>query len=223
MTLNEAAQHKLAEFVAAGRQIADHDLVRCSSGNLSCRIDDDLIALTPRAGWLGRLDADQIALCRLTDGACINGKMPSVEAGFHSGVLAARPDVNVVLHYQSPYATTISCQTTIPNNFSVIPEVPFYVGTPVLIEYDAPGSGQLAAKVIAALKEHDLVMLTNHGQVVVGRDFTDVIQKAVFFELACQIIVLGRDVRTMSDADGDDLRRRAQRERSAKSDASVKS
>ena len=34
-----------------------------------------------------------------------------------------------------------------------------------------------------------MVMLRNHGQVTAGRDFNDTIQKAVFFELACDIII----------------------------------
>jgi ribulose-5-phosphate 4-epimerase/fuculose-1-phosphate aldolase len=43
--------------------------------------------------------------------------------------------------------------------------------------------------VTESMKTHDLVVLQNHGQVVVGKSFDDVIQKALFFELACGIIM----------------------------------
>jgi ribulose-5-phosphate 4-epimerase/fuculose-1-phosphate aldolase len=43
------------------------------------------------------------------------------------------------------------------------------------------------------MKDHDLAMMANHGQIVVGKSFDDVIQKAVFFELACEIILRGGD------------------------------
>jgi len=39
------------------------------------------------------------------------------------------------------------------------------------------------------MKQHDLAILRNHGLVAVGTTFDDVIAKAVFFELACKIIV----------------------------------
>ena len=43
------------------------------------------------------------------------------------------------------------------------------------------------------MKNHDLVVLKNHGQVVVGKSFDDVIQKALFFELACGIIMRSKN------------------------------
>ena len=39
----------------------------------------------------------------------------------------------------------------------------------------------------------NLALLRNHGQVVVGKSLDDAIQRAVFFELACTVLVLGRD------------------------------
>ncbi len=37
--------------------------------------------------------------------------------------------------------------------------------------------------------DHDLGVMANHGQVTVARDFDHAIQNAVFFELACEIIL----------------------------------
>jgi len=70
----------------------------------------------------------------------------------------------------------------------VIPELPIYVGEPAVVKYSPPGSKELADETIAAMQGHDLAILQNHGQVVVGKDFNDTIQKAGFFELACQIL-----------------------------------
>jgi len=38
-------------------------------------------------------------------------------------------------------------------------------------------------------KEHHVIQLINHGQVIVGSTFEEVLQRAIFFELACQIVV----------------------------------
>jgi ribulose-5-phosphate 4-epimerase/fuculose-1-phosphate aldolase len=49
----------------------------------------------------------------------------------------------------------------------------------------------LAKAVTAAMRTHNLVQLRNHGQVTAAADFRHAIQNAVFFELACEIILRG--------------------------------
>jgi ribulose-5-phosphate 4-epimerase/fuculose-1-phosphate aldolase len=136
------------------------------------------------------LTPDDISLCRIADGTPLNDKKPSVEIGFHAGVLRHRPDVNVVLHYQSPAATTLACCRDLASiDFSVIVEIPYYIGPVGLVPYILPGSPALAQAVTQTLKTHDLAILANHGQVTVGKTFDDAIQKAAFFELACEILL----------------------------------
>ena len=201
-----------ASFIAAGRRIAAHDLVRFSSGNCSWRVAPDLVALTAKGAWLGELTEAEIALCRLEDGEVLGEAAPSVEAGLHLGILRARPDVDVVLHCQPPAATAVACSRIVERSFDVIPEVPFYCGEVAVVEYLAPGSPHLAEAVTAAGRSHDVVVLRNHGLVVAGRDFTDVVQKAGFFELACWIVVHGHGVRPLAPGDAAALRERAARE-----------
>mgnify|MGYP002544867892 CR=1 FL=1 len=77
-----------------------------------------------------------------------------MECGFHLGVLRERPDVNVVLHFQSPYATAVACMQETPKDFNVTAEVPCHVGSEIpVIPYFRPGSKELAEAVIAGMKE----------------------------------------------------------------------
>ena len=189
----------LQEFVAAAHRVAEHGLVLCSSGNLSWRVDDERMLVTTTDSWMSTLSKDQIAVCRVTDSAILNGKQPSKEIGFHAGILRERSDVNIVLHYQSPYATTLSCRQRQVEDFSVIPEIPYYIGSVGVVPYFTPGSHELASAITSAMKQHDVVILRNHGQVAVGSTFDDVIIKAVFFELACKIIFhAGEQLRLLS-------------------------
>ena len=183
----------LEEFVSACHRVASHGLVRSSSGNLSCRVNEECMLITATRSWMGELTRDQVAICRISDGAVLNEKKPSAENGFHFGILRERSNVNVVLHFQSPYATAIACSGRDYNNFSVIPEIPYYLGQIATVPYLNPGSNELAREVISAMKEHDLVILKNHGQVTVGNNFDEVIQKATFFELACEVILQAGD------------------------------
>lgn len=184
-----AGNKKIRAFVDACHRVADFGLLRCSSGNMSCRLSDKLAVLTASGAWLGEITARQAAICRIDNGQCINGLTPTVENKFHLGILRKRPDVSVVLHFQSPFATAIACGKPNDYNFNVIIEVPYYIKDPAVVKYLPPGSVALADAVIAAFEEHDMAILCNHGLVTVGRDFNDAIQKACFFELACQILL----------------------------------
>lgn len=189
--MREIPEATLDRFVDACHEVAKHGLVRCSCGNLSMRVDAECFLVTATGSWMSHLTRDQIAVCRIDDGISISDKKPSSETGFHAGILRSRSDVNVVLHFQTPCATTVACRATDNVDFSLIPEIPFYIGPVARVPYFTPGSEELAAAVTQAMRTHDMVLLSNHGQVTAGQDFDRVLQNAEFFELACEIILLG--------------------------------
>ena len=187
--MEQSTKEKITSFVEACHKIAAYGLLRCSSGNMSYRLDGELVALSASGAWFAELGADEVAVCRLEDGRCVNGKTATIEKALHLGILRNRVDVNVVLHFQSPFATAIACGRKRDHNFAVILEVPYYIGKVAVVEYLPPGSIELAEAVVSAMKTHDMAILRNHGLVTVGKDFKDVISKASFFELACQILL----------------------------------
>ena len=176
-------------FVDACHEVAAQGLVRCSSGNISWRINEDYMLITATSAWMANITKEHIALIRISDRAILNDEKPSSESGFHLGIMQNRPDVNVILHFQSPNATALACCAKDLTNFYIIPEIPYYIGEISVLPYLDPGSKNLAEAVITAIEKHDLVTLKNHGQVTVGKSFDDVIQKATFFELACDILL----------------------------------
>ncbi len=185
----------IERFVAEAHRVGDAGLTICSSGNLSWRIGDEVL-LSATGSWVPNLRKDQVAICNLADGRVLNGVRPSMESVFHLGVLRERPDCNVVLHFQSPYATALACMKTIPD-INMTAEVALYVGAEVpVIPFVRPGSPELAEKVIEALADHDSCFLRKHGQVVCGKDFDDAFQRAMFFEMGCRLALM-----TKGDAD----------------------
>ena len=183
-------KNQIQQFIEQAHRVGKERLQLCSSGNLSWRIDDDLALISGTGSWLPRLAEQNIAVCRISDGQRIDGAKPSMESSFHLGVLRERKDVNVVLHFQSEFATVVSCMKNKPTDFNVTAEVPCYCGSEIpVLPYYRPGSPELAKSVTEAMQNHDTVLLSKHGQVVCGKDFDDAFQKAVFFEMACEIIV----------------------------------
>lgn len=186
------AEEYFDRFLAQAHRIGDAGLTLCSSGNLSWRIGDEAL-VSGTGSWVPALRRENIALCDIASGQVKNGIRPSMESGFHLGILRERPDVNVVLHFQSEFATAVACMENIPSDFNVTAEIPCHVGSEIpVIPYFRPGSPELAEHVVAAMKDHDSILLRKHGQVVCGKDFDEVFERAVFFEMACRIIILTR-------------------------------
>ena len=189
------------DFIRASHRMAQAGLMRFSSGNLSWRIDDTQVFLTASRSWMERLTADDVVTVNLADGAVTAGqKSPSVESRFHLGILRRRPEVSVVLHFQSPSATALACSAAVSDwNLAVIPEIPYYIGPVGCVGFFMPGSEELAQATIDVMADHDLAMMQNHGLVVVGTSPDDVIQKAGFFELACDILLKNPKAAALSD------------------------
>ena len=183
----------IAQFIAQAHRYGDAKLMLCSSGNLSWRIGEEAL-ISGTGSWVPTLGKEKVSICNM-------------ESTFHLGILRERPDVNVVLHFQSEYATAVSCMKNKPANFNVTAEIPCHVGSEIpVIPYYRPGSPELAKAVVEAMQKHNSVLLTNHGQVVCGKDFDQVYERATFFEMACRIIVQsGGDYSVLTPAEIEDL------------------
>ena len=180
----------IERFIEAAHRVGQERLQLCSSGNLSWRVNKDLALVSGTGSWLPRIAKENVAICNISTGMRVDGPKPSMESVFHLGVLRQRKDMNVVLHFQSEFATIVSCMKNKPKSFNVVAEVPCYCGKEIaVIPYYRPGSKELADAVTHALTDHDCVLMSKHGQAVCGKDFDDAFQKAVFLELACSILV----------------------------------
>lgn len=199
-------EEHIQKFLEQAHRVGDAALTICSSGNLSWRIGDEAL-VSGTGSWVPSLQKEKVSQCLVATGEVLNGVKPSMESGFHLGVLRARPDCDVVLHFQSPFATAVACMQETPKDFNVTAEVPCHVGKEIpVIPYYRPGSPELAAAVIAALKDHNSALLLKHGQVVCGKNFDEVFERAMFFEMACRIIVQsGGKYTTLTPEEIDDL------------------
>ncbi len=198
---------KTEAFVKACHKLGDFDLVKCSSGNMSWRLDDNNAMVSVSGAWLAEITAEQVSVCNIKDGTCVSGPAATIESEFHLGILRQNREVNVVLHFQSPYATAIACGDPASYNYNVITEVPAYIGAPAIVEYILPGSSELAQAVISAMKNAKMAILRNHGLVTVGKDFNEAIERACFFELACRILLCQDNPKFLDDKQVEALRK----------------
>lgn len=181
-------KYQFEEFVRQAHRVGEAGLTICSSGNLSWRICDEAL-VSGTGSWVPELKPGNVSVCKVATGEIMNGVKPSMESVFHLGIMRNRPDVNVVLHFQSPYATLLACTKERATNINVTAEMPLHVGRVIpVIPFKLPGTPELAEAVVEAMKNRNAIQLAKHGQVVCGKDFDDVFQRAMFFEMGCRIV-----------------------------------
>lgn len=188
----------IEKLISYAHKVKAAGLVTGSSGNISTRLYRNMFAISSAGAYLGELDKDEITTCYLDDKDKYDGPAPSMETPFHRLIYLERPDVKAILHFQSPYATTLACARTLDFNLNFIPEVPAYLKNIKVISYSNPGSELLKEDIKANIMGADcnMLILRGHGQIAIGKDLKTVLRNAEIFELACMIKCQGFELNT---------------------------
>jgi L-fuculose-phosphate aldolase len=97
-----------ASLVACGMSLTDKGLLTQTSGNLSVRVADDRILITPSGLPYYEIAPEDLVVVGL-DGTILEGsRRPSSELPLHTLVYRERPDIRAIVHTHSPMATTLA-------------------------------------------------------------------------------------------------------------------
>lgn len=105
--MNRTFEESARELVEAGRVLYELGMVPATSGNFSARIAEDRIAITVSGRHKGQLNISDIMQIDHS-GHSGDGRRPSAETELHLQIYRRLPDVAVILHHHSLYATLIS-------------------------------------------------------------------------------------------------------------------
>jgi ribulose-5-phosphate 4-epimerase/fuculose-1-phosphate aldolase len=162
-------------IVKVGRSMFDRGLTPGSSGNISVRLSDGRLLMTPTNACLGDLDPLRLSLLD-SEGRHLSGDRPTKEAFLHRCMYCERGSDQAVIHLHSIHAVAVSVLADVNANDVLPPLTAYYVmrvGTLPLVSYYRPGDDRLALAVQAKASEHHAVLLANHGPVVSGKSLHD--------------------------------------------------
>lgn len=157
------------DIVEACRRLYVKGFVASNDGNISVRVGPDRVVTTPTGLSKGFLTPDQLVTCDF-EGKRLSGHLnPSSEVGMHLMIYRERPDVNSVVHAHPPVATGFAV-AGIPLSECVLPEVIITLGSIPIAKYGTPGSVEISEPILPLLRDHDAILLGNHGAVTIGPD-----------------------------------------------------
>ncbi len=184
----EAAAVK-EEFCAVGRKLWLRKYVDGNGGNLSCRIGPNHVLCTPTRVSKYDLTPEDISLTDL-EGEQLAGTQPRTsEILLHMEIYKTVPEAKAVVHCHPPYATACAITGRVPPNL-VLPEFELFVGKVAMAPYETPGTRAFAETVRPFVKQHNTVLLANHGVVCWADTVTHAEWLVEVLEFYCQTLAL---------------------------------
>src|SRR6266567_2018654 len=180
-----------AAIVEVGRRLYARGYTASNDGNISTRLDDRRLLMTPKSVCKGFMNEQMMVITDL-DGKKIAGERnPSSEMQMHLEVYRQRPDARAVVHAHPPIATGFAV-AGIPLDRAVLAEVVTTLGSIPIAEYATPSTMELPEAVRKYIKAHDGMLLANHGALTIGTDLFAAYYKMETIEHFAKISLVAR-------------------------------
>ncbi len=168
-------EQPLEDLLDACRRLHAGGLLAASDGNLSVRLPNGLIAMTPSGVPKARVQLADLAHLQL-DGTILSGR-PSSELAMHLAIYRAVPQARAIVHAHPPTAIAWSLARPelkeLPSDG--LPEVILAAGRIPIVPMALPGTEGMGDNLLPFLPEHRLLILARHGGLCWGEHLDEAV------------------------------------------------
>lgn len=187
-------RHEIAtKIVEIGKRMYERGFVAANDGNISARLRDGSILITPTGVSKGDMSPETL-LCITPEGEIISGEgKKSSETDMHLRIYRENPKVRAVVHAHPPYSTAFAV-AELPLDLPIYPEAMVILGEVPCAPYAKPGTPAVGDSIAPYCKTRRAVLLAHHGLVAWGRDLTEAWHRMESAEGYARIIMLTKYV-----------------------------
>ena len=174
-------------LVECSHMLYDRNLTVSAGGNMSVRINDREILITPSGVNKGLVREDDLVKMDM-DGNVLSGGKPSIEHKFHLGIYRENPETNAVVHCHPLYCLAILTRgedlksTLTPEGVLLLDQVP-------TCRYATPGSDELVEAVMEYAHAPAMLM-ARHGAITQGRTLEEAYNRMEELEFQAHLQIL---------------------------------
>lgn len=182
-----------AEIITVGRKLWERRYVDGNGGNISVRLGPRYVLCTPT--MMSKRDMQPADLC-LSDleGNILAGDRPRTsELLLHLEIYKANPQARAVVHCHPPYATAFAMTGSAPPA-GFISEYEFFIGPAAVAPYETPGTKIFAESVLPFVRDHNAILLTNHGIVCWADTVTHAEWLAEVLDTYCKTYIIAQQI-----------------------------
>src|SRR5579864_4834775 len=177
------------EIVSFGRMLHQRGYVAATDGNLSVRLDEERILVTPTAMSKGALRAADIVIVDPAGRQVAGRHRVSSEISMHLLIYELRPDVHGIVHAH-PCTATGFAAAGIGLNQPLVCEVVIGLGSIPLARYGTPGTSELCESLEPLIPQNDAILMSNHGVVTYADTLHRAYMKMEMVEHFAQIVLV---------------------------------
>jgi L-fuculose-phosphate aldolase len=177
------------EIVRYGRMLHERCFVAAMDGNLSVRLKNDRILVTPTCLSKGAMRPADMVVVDL-EGRRVSGRRNvTSEIGMHLLIYRLRPDVQAIVHAHPPTATGFAA-AGVALTEPLVCEVVMGLGCIPLARYGTPGTSELTQTLEPYVPNYDAILMSNHGVVTYGDTLEHAYMKMETVEHFAQIALV---------------------------------
>jgi len=182
------------QIASYAKSMFDRGLTHGSTGNISARLSDGSLLVTPTGSSMGFLDPARISHIS-EKGELLSGDRPTKEIPLHAAFYETRHQTGAVVHLHSCHSVALSLLPEIdPDN--VLPPLTAYgimlLGKVRLLPFFVPGDPAMGEAVRGLAGKHAAVLLANHGPVVAGKTLEAAVNAMEELEASAKLALLLR-------------------------------
>jgi L-fuculose-phosphate aldolase len=170
-----------------GRRLWQRDYTDGNGGNITIRVGDNLALCTPTLICKGFMKPEDMCLVDLDGNQLAGTRKRTSEAMTHFGIMKRQPAAKSCVHAHPPHATAFAiANASVPS--CLIPEAEVFLGKVGVAKYQTPGTPANADEVGEVGRDHQCVLMQNHGVIVWGKDVEDAYWKMENIDSYCRTI-----------------------------------
>ncbi len=177
------------EIIQIGRRMYERGYVASNDGNISVRLPNGNVLITPSGVSKGFLNPEEMVLVDAQGKVLSHKSTPSSELEMHLKIYENRPCVVSVCHAHPIYATAFAAAGK-ELDTCLLSETIFTLGKVPLVAYGTPGTKDIYRDLLRWLPDYDAFLLANHGVVTVGKSLLKAYHKLETVEHSAHITYL---------------------------------
>lgn len=171
------------------KRLYDKGLTTSLGGNISMRINDDVILITPSSSDKARIKWHQVCAMTIDGKNIIPELAPSMETGMHLSIYRKQMPINAIIHAHPVCASSFTAMN-ISIDTTLTAEAAALLGKPHMTEYALMGTPRLAEVVSDGINVSEILLLQNHGILTAGKSLLHAFEKIEALENAAKMTII---------------------------------
>lgn len=169
----------------AGLRLSAEGLVARTWGNISIRIDERTMAVTPSGIMYDDIRPEHIAVMDIITGKWECPVKPSGERKLHAEIYKSRPDIGAIVHTHQLNASVCAAACTDVDVIDRESAAILKTGKILCGKYGLPGTGKLTRGTVSVIRGSMCALMANHGAVCLGGNIDEAFTVSSVLEKVC--------------------------------------